>query len=253
MIIMLLICVTGTFWGCRKTAEIMKRQKEETELKVAELSEEVEQSLEEEQAEEERPEDGIFSYLQGVKSYEKGKEWSGAWCYEEAAGQQFSQFGCGLCSMANVYSSMSGRECTPLEMYEYAQEVSSYNPGGGVGAIGWDAIRVTLQKMGITCQVGKKPSSYEEFQKLAEENRCLLVLISSDEDDTYWEEMPGHYVTLWLYEPESDRVFLTDSSGPSRNRKWIPLRYAYDALKISSPQQYLAVSSYDASEDIWGR
>lgn len=253
MLVLLMICVAGTFSGCHKTVENLKRQKDETELKEAELVEEVEQALEEEQAEEEKPEDAVFSYLQGIKSYEKGKDWSGPWCYEEAAGQQFSQFGCGLCSMANIYSSMSGKACTPLEMYEHAQEVSSYNPQGGLGAIGWDAIRVTLQKTGFTCKVGRKPSSYEEFQNIARESQCLMVLVSSEEDETFWEEMPGHYVTLWLYEAEKDEVFLADSSGPSRNRKWIPLRYAYDALKTSSPQQYLAVSSYDASEDTWVR
>lgn len=202
---------------------------------------------------EEKPEDGIVTYLQGIKSYEKGKKWSGSWCYEEAAGQQFSQFGCGLCSMANIYSSLSGKECTPLEMYEHAQNVSSYNPSGGVGAIGWDAIRVTLQKSGFTCKVGRKPESYEQFQKLAEENFCLMVLVSSDNDDSFWKEVPGHYVTLWLYDDKEDQVFLADSSGPKRNRQWISLRTAYDALKTSSPQQYLAVSGYDETEDGWNR
>lgn len=241
----MVVCGIWMFWGCRETEKVAVQKPE-----VASVEEKKEKV---EAEEEEKPEDEIFSYLQGVKSYEKGKEWSGSWCYEEAAGQQFSQFGCGLCSMANIYSSLSGKECTPFQMYEYAQEVSSYNPRGGVGAIGWDAIRVTLQKTGFTCKVGKKPASYEEFQRLARENRCLLVLISSDEDETYWKEMPGHYVTLWLYDAEKDEVFLADSSGPSRNRKWIPLRYAYDALKTSSPQQYLAVSGYDASEDTWVR
>lgn len=203
--------------------------------------------------EKKNPEDEIVTYLQGIKSYEKGKEWSGSWCYEEAAGQQFSQFGCGLCSMANIYSSLSGKECTPLEMYEYAQNVSSYDPSGGVGAIGWDAIRVTLQKTGFTCQVGRKPESYEQFQELAKENLCLMILISSDNDDSFWKEVPGHYVTLWLYDEKEDQVFLADSSGPKRNRQWIPLRTAYDALKTSSPQQYLAVSGYDETEDGWNR
>ena len=90
-----------------------------------------------------------------------------------------------------------------------------------------------------------------EFQQLAKDSRCLLVLISSNSDDTFWKDMPGHYVTLWLYDEKKDEVFLADSSGPSRNREWIPLQTAYDALKRNSPQQYLSVTGYDKNEDAW--
>lgn len=242
------VCMIWTFWGCQNTEETVERQNTE-----AALEEKSEQEPETGEAEEEKPEDILVTYLQGIESYEKGRKWSGAWCYEEAAGQQFSEFGCGLCSMANVYSNLSGKKCTPLEMYRHAQNVSSYNPAGGVGAIGWDAIRVTLQKTGFSCELGRKPASYEQFQELARENPCLLVLISSDKDDSFWQDMPGHYVTLWLYDEEQDQVFLGDSSGPKRNRKWIPLRTVYDALKTSSPQQYLAVNGYDETEDGWKR
>lgn len=171
----------------------------EEETQAADKEKEIieEKPVKEEKA---KPEDAVFSYLQGTKSYEKEKEWSGAWCYEEAGGQQFSQFGCGLCSMANIYSTVSGNKCTPLQMYEYAQEVSNYNPHSGLGAIGWDAMRETLQTMGIECEMGRKPSSYEEFQQLAKDSKGLLVLISSNSDDTFWKDMPGHYVTLWLYD-----------------------------------------------------
>lgn len=258
MLVVFIACATGFFYGNRrieetgkdKTGDIETAQGNGPENEAAEDEAAQEKDTKEQATEQTQ---GIASYLQGIQSYEKGKEWSGPWCYEEAAGQQFSQFGCGLCSMANIYSSLSGKECTPLEMYEYAQEVSSYDPSGGVGAIGWDAIRVTLQKTGFTCEVGRKPSSYEEFQDLARESQCLMVLVSSDEDATFWKDMPGHYVTLWLYDEQEDQVFLADSSGPKRNRKWIPLRDAYDALKTSSPQQYLAVYSYEASEDGWER
>ena len=70
--------------------------------------------------------------------------------------------------------------------------------------------------MGIECEMGRKPSSYEEFQQLAKDSKGLLVLISSNSDDTFWKDMPGHYVTLWLYDEAKDEVFLADSSGPSR-------------------------------------
>ena len=222
----------------------------ENETQTADKEKDVAQQ-EPDQEEKAKPEDAVFSYLQGTKSYEKEKEWSGAWCYEEAGGQQFSQFGCGLCSMANIYSTVSGNKCTPLQMYEYAQEVSNYNPHSGLGAIGWDAMRETLQTMGIECEMGRKPSSYEEFQQLAKDSKGLLVLISSNSDDTFWKDMPGHYVTLWLYDEAKDEVFLADSSGPSRNREWIPLQTAYDALKRNSPQQYLSVTGYNKNEDAW--
>lgn len=233
--ITLLLCIIAVVvMGCQETKK--------------EVSKDV--KVEEEEKSEEKPEDAIYSYLQGIKSYEKGKKWSGKWCYEEAAGQQFSQFGCGICSLANIYSSMSKKECTPLEMYQYVQEVSSYNPSGGIGAIGWDALRVTLQQTGFDIAWGEKPKTYEEFQMLAKENTCILALISSDNDDTYWQDVPGHYITIWLYSEEKDEVFLADSSGPSRNRKWIPLRYVYDALKTTSPYQYISIKNYDVNKDI---
>lgn len=252
---LLSICLMGILCGCGKTAQT--NQKDVQASREAERHQDESQEASEKDAKDvtdvpkEKPEDKIYTYLQGIKSYEKNKEWSGPWCYEEAGGQQFSQFGCGICSLANIYSTLGKRECTPLEMYEWAQAVSSYNPHGGLGAIGWDSIRITLQKSGFTCKVGRKPKKYEDFQKLMKESESMMVLVSSDYDDTYWKDVPGHYVTLWLYDEEEDQVFLADSSGASRNRKWIPLRYAYDALKTSSPQQYVQVTAYDSNEDGW--
>lgn len=250
---LVVVCLAGFLGACQEISvgqlKIMEAHGE-NETQTADKEKDVAQQ-EPDQEEKAKPENAVFSYLQGTKSYEKEKEWSGAWCYEEAGGQQFSQFGCGLCSMANVYSTVSGNKCTPLQMYEYAQEVSTYNPHSGLGAIGWDAMRETLQTMGMECEMGRKPSSYEEFQQLAKDSRCLLVLISSNSDDTFWKDMPGHYVTLWLYDEKKDEVFLADSSGPSRNREWIPLQTAYDALKRNSPQQYLSVTGYDKNEDAW--
>lgn len=240
-IVLLAVCIGLS--GCRTTKKAVKQQPAKSAVE-----EKQETAME---VEEEKPEDEVYSYLQGIKSYEKGEEWAGPWCYEEAGNQQFSQFGCGLCSLANIYSTLGKEICTPLEIYERAQEVTPYYPQGGAGAIGWDCIRITLQKSGFTCQLGRKPEDYASFQELAEAGECLMVLISSENDDSYWKEVPGHYVTLWLYNEETDKVFLADSSGPSRNRKWIPLRYVYDALKTSSPQQYLLVEGYDAAADGW--
>ena len=211
---LVVVCLAGFLGACQEISvgqlKIMEAHGE-NETQTADKEKDVAQQ-EPDQEEKAKPEDAVFSYLQGTKSYEKEKEWSGAWCYEEAGGQQFSQFGCGLCSMANIYSTVSGNKCTPLQMYEYAQEVSNYNPHSGLGAIGWDAMRETLQTMGIECEMGRKPSSYEEFQQLAKDSKGLLVLISSNSDDTFWKDMPGHYVTLWLYDEAKDEVFLADSS-----------------------------------------
>lgn len=247
----LAVCAAG-FFGYHKVEETVGKQQAEAAWEREEQVEEKEE-IEEPETEKEGPEDAVYSYLQGVKSYEEEKEWSGPWCYEEAGGQQFSRFGCGLCSLANIYSTLGRKVCTPLEMYEHAQEVTAYRPHNGAGAIGWDCIRITLQKCGFTCRLGKKPESYEMFQELAREGECLLVLVSSDNDDTFWKDTPGHYVTLWHYNEERDEVFLADSSGSSKNRQWIPLKWVYNALKTSNPQQYLMVEGYDADMDGWYR
>lgn len=249
IIVLFAVCTAG-FFGYQKTEETGKEQQAENAAEEKKTEEKKEKIVE---IKEETPEDAVYSYLQGVKSYEKKEEWSGSWCYEEAGGQQFGRFGCGLCSLANIYSTLGKEACTPLEMYEHAQEITRYNPHSGVGAIGWDCIRIVLEQSGFVCELGRKPEDYETFQELAREGECLLVLVSSDNDDTYWQDTPGHYVTIWHYNEKRDEVFLADSSGPSKNRQWIPLRYVYDALKTDNPQQYLMVKGYNADLDGWYR
>ena len=101
---LVVVCLAGFLGACQGISvgqfQTMKAHGEE-ETQAADKEKEIveEKPVKEEKA---KPEDAVFSYLQGTKSYEKEKEWSGAWCYEEAGGQQFSQFGCGLCSMANI-------------------------------------------------------------------------------------------------------------------------------------------------------
>lgn len=188
----------------------------------------------------------IYTYLQGVKSYESGKKWSGKWCYEEASGMQFSSFGCGICSIANVVSTKSAARIEPLEVYQTAQEVSSYRPGDGVGAIGWSDMLHTLNHYGVDGQLKEKPATYEEFQEDMRMHSTMIALISSDNSDAYWKDTPGHYVSLWLYNPDTDEVFLGDSAKPSYNRKWISLKTVYEALKTESSSQYLAVVDSDS-------
>lgn len=186
-------------------------------------------------------EDDIYSYLQGIKSFEKGNEWAGSWCYEEAGGQQFSQFGCGICCLSNMYSTFSKEACPPDTMYQWAQQYSNYAPDSGVGALSWDQLVCICNSLDIPCDLAGKPADYKDFQEMAVSNRTLLVLVSSENDDTIWQEVPGHYVNLWLYDSETDTVFLTDSKGPKNNRRRVPLSDVYRALKTSSSYQILMV------------
>lgn len=186
-------------------------------------------------------EDDIYSYLQGIKSFEKGNEWAGSWCYEEAGGQQFSQFGCGVCCLSNMYSTLYREDCPPDIMYQWAQQYSNYTPDAGVGALSWDQLVCVCNSLDIPCELSEKPADYAEFQQMAASNQTLLVLVSSNNDDTIWQNVPGHYVNLWLYDAETDTVFLTDSKGPKNNRCRVPLSDVYAALKTSSSFQVLKV------------
>ena len=196
-------------------------------------------------------EEEIYTFLQGPKSWKSKRPWSGSWANEELADSTFGAFGCGMCCMANIYGTFSSYDCSPLDMYYYAQEVSSYSPGGGYGAIDWPEMADTLEKCGFSCSLGKKAKSYEKFQELVKNSCTAIMLVSSYNDDTYWQNTEGHYVTIWLYDEETDEVFLGDSGDPDHNRSWIPLRYVYDALKTSGSYQYLLVESYDEDANVW--
>lgn len=209
-------------------------QQEQTEEKKAETKEE------------KQPEDDIYTYLQGIKSYEKGKKWTGKWCYEQAGEIQFSSFGCGLCCIANVVSTTTETKIDPGEAYQTAQEVSSYSPDSAGGAIGWSDMMTTLNHYGVQGKLMNKPETYEEFQQDMSSSLTLVALISSDNDNSYWKDVPGHYITLWLYNSDTDQVFLGDSAKPSYNRQWISLRTVYDALKTSSTSQYLEIMQSDS-------
>ena len=49
----------------------------------------------------------IYTYLQGPKSWNQGIDWSGEWGESYMDGGSFGGFGCGLCCMANIYSSLT--------------------------------------------------------------------------------------------------------------------------------------------------
>ena len=153
----------------------------------------------------------IATYLQGPKSWKARREWSGRWGTEYYDGGSFGGFGCGLCCMANIYCSLTDYRCSPLDMYRYAMKESMY---AGGGAIDWGYMKDTMTAAGFTCNV-------------------------------------GHYVTLFLYDENTDRIFLADSGDPAHNRHWVPLKKIYRSLKTANNWQYMAVVSYDEKRDGW--
>lgn len=193
----------------------------------------------------------VYSFLQGPRSWEEGIPWSGEWCQSGVKGNSFGNFGCGLCCMANIYNTLSGYEVSPWDICEYAMTTSGYYPTRKAGAIDWGNMKVTLKACGVSCDVYYKPDTYEEFQRQMQESKSAIVLISSNDNDTYWKDTPGHYVNIWLYEKESDTVFLAEPGNPEHNRDRISLRYIYDALKTTSKFQYLAVDSYSEEDNQW--
>ncbi len=196
-------------------------------------------------------EDSVYTFLQGPVAWERKAPYSGIWCEAELDGGLFSVFGCGLCDMAGIYSSLTPYECSPLDMYALARKVSDYSPSDGAGAIDWPYMKVTLEKAGFGTILREKNKKYSAFQQTVADSLCVTALISSEEDDTYWEDVPGHYVNIWHYNPKTDEVFLGDSGNPDHNRQWIPLRYIYDALAVDSSYQYLMVTSYEETKNAW--
>lgn len=197
------------------------------------------------------PEAEVYSFLQGPKSWSEGRDWSGSWSGEYVKGNYFGNFGCGLCCMANIYSTLTEYSCSPWDMYEYARQVSGYSPTKKTGAIGWADMKLTLRKSGFDCTLNNKPGNYETFQSQIAQAKSAVVLVCSQDDDTYWEKTGGHYVNIWLYNETTDEVFLSDPGDPERNRNWIPLRYVYDALKTASQYQYLLVNDYTDENNFW--
>ena len=193
----------------------------------------------------------VHTFLQGPKSWSEGIPWSGEWCQFSVEGNPFGGFGCGLCCMANIYNTLSPYEVSPWDMFEYAVSSSSYAPDGRYGAIDWKEMRHVLRKCGVRCKLYRKPETYEMFQEQMKTLKSAVVLITSAEDDTYWQNTPGHYVNIWLYQEEDDTVFLAEPGNPENNRSRIPLRYIYDALKTVSRFQYLAVEGYLEEDNQW--
>lgn len=199
-----------------------------------------------------RDESTIYSFLQGPVSWQKRYNWSGSWgeLYTEE-GAYFGSFSCGLCCIANIYSTLSSFEATPVEVYDYAKENSSYYPTSENSAIGWEAMYSTMSKLGLDVELANKPYDYEDFKNEMANSETAVILVQSDDSDSYWGETAGHYVSLWRYNPTEESVFVANPGKNSRNRKTITLRDCYDNLKIASNYQVLYVRSYDEFLDQW--
>lgn len=190
----------------------------------------------------------VATFLQGPKSWKKRLVWTGQWGEDYYDGGMFGSFGCGLCCMANIYTTFSGHQCSPIDMYQYAMKVTEY---GGGGAIDWGYIKETLRTAGFISDVWRKPPDYVDFQKQVKASLACIVLVSSYNSDCYWKNTGGHYVTIFEYDEKSDKIFLADSGNPNHNRQWVKLKKIYKSLKTSNRWQYLAVTAFDASKDEW--
>jgi len=60
--------------------------------------------------------ESIYTFSQGPVAWERKTPYSGEWCEFEMEGGRFSVFGCGLCALANIYSSLTPYECSPVDM-----------------------------------------------------------------------------------------------------------------------------------------
>ena len=194
------------------------------------------------------PETTVYSYLQGPVSWSKKRVWSGEWGDMAYDGARFGAFGCGLCCMANAYSSLTPYQCTPVDAYHYAKQMTGYRGGG---AIDWKYMKQSLNSMGISGALQKKPETYEAFQAKIAAGKAAIVLISSNDSKCYWTENPGHYVTIFLYNKETDKVFLSDSGVPEHNRQWVPLKKIYKSLKTASTWQFFNITGYKEEKDTW--
>ena len=190
----------------------------------------------------------IYTYLQGPKSWNQGIDWSGEWGESYMDGGSFGGFGCGLCCMANIYSSLTPYQCSPVDMYRYTKKHTGY--GGGM-AIDWGYIRRGLTSLGLHCHVERKQETYHEFRENIRKSKCAIVLVSSANSTVHWKNTPGHYVTIFEFQEKTDKVFLADSGDPDHNRRWIHLKKVYRSLKTASNWQYLVVSGYDKQKDHW--
>lgn len=119
---LVVVCLAGFLGACQEISvgqlKIMEAHGE-NETQTADKEKDVAQQ-EPDQEEKAKPEDAVFSYLQGTKSYEKEKEWSGAWCYEEQAGSSSASLAvvCAVWQMYTVPSAVTNaHRCRCMNMH----------------------------------------------------------------------------------------------------------------------------------------
>lgn len=200
------------------------------------------------QSPETSPEDRVYTFLQGPRSWKSQLTWSGKWGKTMYDGSSFGAFGCGFCCMANIYCTQTKYKASPVDVYSYSKKHTEY---GGGGAIAWEYMQRVMQRLGFQAKLMTKPDSYAAFQKQMTESETAIVLVSSHNSDCYWKDTPGHYVTIFLYDAQKDKVFLADSGDPEHNRHWVSLKKIYRSLKTESDYQFMTVGEYKESSDQW--
>lgn len=190
----------------------------------------------------------IYSYFQGPKAWKKKLAWSGYWGDSYIDGRKFGAYGCGLCCMANIYSTITPEnyKASPVDMYRFAKKNTGY---WGSGAIDWKYMVIGMRKAGISCGPKRKPKKYSSFRRDIAKSKCAVVLVSSYDSTCFWKGTPGHYVTIFAYNKKNDNVFLADSGDPKHNRRWISLKKVYRSLKKASRYQYVCVRGYNNKKD----
>ncbi|MCH5267902.1 MAG: hypothetical protein J1E62_06110 [Lachnospiraceae bacterium] len=196
----------------------------------------------------EAPEEGVYTFLQGPRSWKSRLTWSGKWGRTIYDGSSFGAFGCGFCCMANIYCTHSKYKASPIDFYQYSKKHTEY---GGGGAIAWEYMQSTLERVGFQAELKVKPDSYQIFQNQIAGSDSAIVLVSSYNSDCYWKDTPGHYVTVFLYDAKRDKIFLADSGDPEHNRHWVSLKKIYRSLKTESDYQFMTVGQYAEDSDKW--
>lgn len=182
----------------------------------------------------------IFSFIQIPKEMHKDEEWAGIWSDIEAGNQTFFFFGCGICCISNIISTLTEFTVTPDLMFSLTKKHAGYNPDSGIGAVSWEQMAHMCKLFGFDTEVRKKPAEYSEFRRDVQDADATIVLVCKDDDDKLWFYTKGHYVTLWSYDEKSDTVFVSDASGLF-NRDRVQLSDVYNALKSRSAAQYMLV------------
>lgn len=190
--------------------------------------------------------DLYFSYLQGPRSWKERLPWSGKWGVTFYDGRSFGGFGCGLCCLANIYSTMSDYVCTPVDMYNFVKDSTGYYGGG---AVEWKYMKDAAVNCGFEAETAKKPDRFRNFKRAVKHSEATVALVSSYDHDGYWKNTGGHYVTLFGFDKSTKTVFLADSGDPDHNRQRVKLKVVYKSLKSSSIYQYMTVKNYSEERD----